>query len=172
MAQLKATIQIGGKLDIALVPKFCEVIPQDMVSLAWDTTLFTPSIAEDLLGACTVDFVNGNVKSLQLFTMDATIGGFPLIEIFALQHKLDYTLKSAGDVNYGPYIVEYRGYCDFYYKHMTNSRFHHVFPNNILKAVDKCEHAQEIKYILQDALIEIPTMTNFSINSPQTTKIE
>lgn len=164
MQRLQSTLLLGGPLSADLVPEFCMLIEDNLVSLKLGGPTFKPKDINDLLGACvTVD----NTKLLQLFTPDGVLGGFPILEIFALRHKLDYTLLSSGYIVNRPFIVESRGDLNFYFKANADRDFKPLIDGKILEELKQCTSQEEIQFILSEVLPDITPLREFFIQSPQ-----
>ncbi len=164
MQKLKASITIGGTLPIEDVPDFCDCIVWDMCKLKFDAKCdFIPTTAEQLLGACVV--IDGQ-KQLQLLSIDGISGSFTLTVQFILRHGLDYTLKSEGYFKHRPFIIESRGYANFYFTAPTDANYEYLIRSKDLAALQHVD-ATDLQTMLEDLIPEIPAIRPFHIVTPQ-----
>ncbi len=166
-SELKASIQIGGQLAFELADDFCRYITEDVVRLSPGSVVFSPQSASDLLGART--FV-GEQQVLCLYTDDGIAGGFPLTEIFALRHGLDYTLKSEGYSEYSPFLVEHRADISLYYRTRTDFDYQPLVRPCDIAAIRSYKTKAQIREALDDMLPDVPPLTSFVIWTPQMRK--
>jgi hypothetical protein len=82
-----AHITIGGGVRERLVPKLCDAICRQGVSLEWGEFDFCPESGEDLLKACRKI---AGAKVLRLFGDEVAYGNFDLLQGFLLDRKLPF----------------------------------------------------------------------------------
>lgn len=164
---LRASIRIGGQLPFELADDFCRYVTDDVVRLAPGSVVFTPRSAADLLGSRA--FVDDQ-QLLCFYTDDGIAGGFPLIEIFALRHGLDYTLKSEGYHKYEPFMVEHRAENALYYKTRTDLDYQPLVRPKDLIAIRNYRTKAQIREALDDIVPDIAPLTSFVIWTPQMRK--
>jgi hypothetical protein len=82
-----AHITIGGPVRKRLVPKLCDAICRQGVSLAWGEFDFCPESGKDLLKACCQI---AGAKVLRLYGDEVAYGNFDLLQEFLLDRKLPF----------------------------------------------------------------------------------
>ena len=82
-----AHITVGGAVSERLVPKLCDAICRQGVSLNWGEFDFCPKRAEDLLEAC--QEIAG-AKVLRLYSDEVPYGNFDLLQEFLSLHELPF----------------------------------------------------------------------------------
>ena len=102
---MPACIRIGGKLDQAIVPRLCQVIDQEQVSLEFGDDCFAPETADDLLAARIED---GGALVLQLCDDQAHWGWFESLERFLQQNGISFDRQTDAKYEYGACHAQFR----------------------------------------------------------------
>ncbi len=82
-----AHITIGGPISDRLVPKLCDAIGRQGVSLDWGEFDFCPARSDDLLEVCQ-EIAAANV--LRLFSDEVAYGNFDLLQEFLVDHEIPF----------------------------------------------------------------------------------
>lgn len=82
-----AHITIGGEVSERLIPKLCDAICRQGVSLEWGEFDFCPESREDLLQGCRKI---AGAKVLRLYGDEVAYGNFDLLQEFLLDRKLPF----------------------------------------------------------------------------------
>jgi hypothetical protein len=102
---MPASIKIGGTIDQSLVPRLCEVVDQEQVSLEFGDDCFAPGTAEDLLAARTEQ---DGALILQLCDAQARWGWFESLEAFLTQHGIPFDRQTDANFAYGACLAQFR----------------------------------------------------------------
>ena len=102
---MPASIKIGGQIDPALVPRLCEVIGREQISLEFGEDCFTPGTAEDLLAARMED--NGAIV-LQLCDDQARLGWFETLEQFLQHSGISFDRQTDANFEFGACLAQFR----------------------------------------------------------------
>lgn len=102
---MPASIKIGGQIDPAIVPRLCEIIDQEQVSLEFGEDCFAPGTAEDLLAARMED--NGAIV-LQLCDDQARWGWFETLEQFLQHSGISFDRQTDANFEFGACLAQFR----------------------------------------------------------------